>query len=83
MVEHSAIIDILRHKGFGQKWCDWIMKLLNSGVSSVLLNGVPLKIFKCKRGSNKGTPSPMLFVLVANFLQTILNDAHIRVLFIP
>jgi retron-type reverse transcriptase len=76
MVEHSVIIDILKHKGFGEKWCSWIKRLLESGVSSVMLNGVPGNYFKCKRGVRQGDPiSPLLFVMVADFLQSILNDA--------
>jgi hypothetical protein len=41
-----------------------------------MLNGVHGNFFKCKRGVTQGDPlSPLLFVLVADFLQSILNDA--------
>jgi len=40
----------------------------------VLLNGVPGKRFKCKRGVRQGDPlSPLLFVLAADFLQSLIN----------
>lgn len=49
-VEHQVILEMFRHKGFSEKWVKWIEIILSSGSSSVLLNGVPGKSFKCKRG---------------------------------
>lgn len=74
-LEHGMILEILKQKGFGIRWCNWISQILGSATSSVLLNSVPGKSFKCKRGVRQGDPiSSLLFVLAADFLQTILND---------
>lgn len=49
-VEHEAIIQILQAKGFDNTWISWVRNILTTASTSVLLNGVPGKEFKCKRG---------------------------------
>jgi hypothetical protein len=56
-IEHQAILEILQSKGFGQKWIGWIKEILSSTTSSILLNGIPSKVFYCKRGSDRATLS--------------------------
>jgi hypothetical protein len=73
-IERQAILEILRHKCFGDRWTGWIRNILNSGTPSVLLN-VPGKVFHCNRGLRQGDPlSPLLFVFAADLLQTLVND---------
>lgn len=77
LVEHEPILQILKAKGFDEKWINWTRNILSSATSSVLLNGVPGNSFKCKRGVRQGDPlSPLLFVLAADLLQSIVNKAH-------
>jgi hypothetical protein len=73
----------MAHNGFGAKWRSWIESILNSGTSAMLLNGVSGKTFHYKRGVRQGDPlSPLLFVLAADLLQSIINKAtqmgHLR-----
>lgn len=75
-IEYKAIITILQAKGFGQRWIMWMNLLFNSASSAVLLNGVPGKKFYCKKGVRQGDPlSPLLFVIAADLLQSVMNKA--------
>jgi hypothetical protein len=67
---------MMEHLGFPVRWVNWIRNILGSGSSAVLLNGVPGKFFRCKRGVRQGDPlSPLLFVLAAELLQVLINRA--------
>ena len=67
----------MKHLGFDDKWLGWMKSIFASGVSSVLLNGVPGQKFLCKCGVRQGDPlSPLIFVLAADLLQAAINDAY-------
>ena len=61
------MLGIMQHKGFGsQCGLHWMKLAFSSGTPSILLNGVPGKVFHCRLGVRQGDPlSPLLFVLAA------------------
>jgi retron-type reverse transcriptase len=74
-IEHT-ILAMLQKLGFPSRWISWTEEILNSAQSAILLNGVPRKSFQCKRGVRQGDPlSPLVFVLAAELLQHVLNEA--------
>lgn len=74
-MEHQVILEMWKHKGFSERWLNWVKSILSSGTSAVLLNRVPGK--PCILGGvRQGDPlSPLLFVLAADLLQSMMNKA--------
>jgi hypothetical protein len=57
-VDWGALDRILHARGFSDKWCAWIRAILESGRTSVLLNGMPGCCFDCKQGLRQVDPCP-------------------------
>jgi hypothetical protein len=75
-IEHEAILQILKHKGFDDVWIGCMKEVLSSVSFSILLNGVPGKQFICKRGVRQGDIlSPLLYVCGGDLLQSVINDS--------
>jgi hypothetical protein len=55
--------------GFDPLWVSWIVNLTSSALFSILVNGVPFKIFSPSRGIRKGDPLyPFLFIIMVKWL---------------
>jgi hypothetical protein len=55
-IEHEALYMVLRRMGFPELFISWARSLLETGTSAVLVNGVPGRNFRCKRGVRQGDP---------------------------
>ncbi|KAJ0837719.1 putative RNA-directed DNA polymerase [Helianthus annuus] len=76
-VNWKFVVNILHQMGFPPKWCSWIMGILESASSSVLVNGAPTYTFKCEKGMRQGDPlSPFLFLVVMEALSCMMHSAR-------
>ncbi|WVZ93865.1 LOW QUALITY PROTEIN: hypothetical protein U9M48_039818 [Paspalum notatum var. saurae] len=83
-VSWPFLIEVLQHLGFGRRWCILLCLLLSTSTTQVLVNGVPGRpIFHC-RGLRQGDPlSPMLFILVMDVLNSLIQVASSGNLLLP
>jgi len=75
-VSWSFLLEVLRKVGFGQRWRDLICLILSTSSTQILVNGEPGDTIYHRRGLRQGDPlSPMLFILVMDVLNSLVNYA--------
>ena len=78
-VNWRFLLSLLRHLGFSRRCLDWILLILSSASTKVILNGSPGRRICHARGLRQGDPlSPLLFVLVMEGLNALLSLADTR-----
>ncbi|XP_073360681.1 uncharacterized protein [Aegilops tauschii subsp. strangulata] len=70
------LFEVLKAKGFGNKWIKWVSILLQSATTKILVNGVPGRSIAHACGLRQGdSVSPLLFVIAMDALTTIIGKA--------
>lgn len=80
LVEWPFLFAVLRHMGFGPKFCGWVQLLYTKPLAHVVVNGRISADFPLGRRTRQGCPlSPLLFTLVLEPLAAwIRRDPIIR-----
>ncbi|WVZ58923.1 hypothetical protein U9M48_009141, partial [Paspalum notatum var. saurae] len=83
-VSWPFLLEVLQHLGFGRRWCNLLCLLLSTSTTQVLVNGVPGRPILHRRGLRQGDPlSPMLFILVMDVLNSLIQVASSDNLLLP
>ena len=70
------LLETLKARGFGDRWCSWICGLLSSSSSPVIINGELSNPFALGQGVRQGDSlSPTLFILAMDALHGMLQLA--------
>jgi hypothetical protein len=68
---------MMEKKGFGSKWCDWVMRIVRGGKVAIKTNDILGPYFTTHKGVRQGDPfSPLLFNLVADGLACMIKKAQ-------
>jgi len=75
-IKWPFVIQMLKMKGFPDKWCDWVMETMRGGNVGVRVNDEIGPYFKTFKGLRQGDAmSPLLFDIAADALAILMNNA--------
>jgi len=76
-VKWKFLFECLAARGFNNKWCHWIEKVVSRGTVSVKLNNLVGTYMKSFKGVRQGDPvPPLLFNFVADGLSKMIHKAQ-------
>lgn len=82
LVDWSFLLELMQYLRFPRRWCNWIAILLSTASTKIMMNGRPRR--RIARGlRQEDLISPMLFVLVMDVLNLLMQPADNQGLFTP
>lgn len=79
MVNWQFLLSLLGHLGFSRCWLNWVSLMLCTASTKVILNGAPgLTIYHARGLRREDTLSPLLFILIMEVLNALLQLADAR-----
>ena len=68
-VDLGFLLDLLKKRGFGDTWINWIQQITHNGSVGIKINNTESDFFLAGKGLKQGDPiSPLLFNLVVDVL---------------
>lgn len=75
-VDWGFLLDLLKARGFGERWSGWVKTILASSKAKFLINNTQCGYVRYRRGLRQGDPlSPLLFALVVDVLSSMFSRA--------
>lgn len=76
MVDQDFLLELLKAKGFGDRWIGWIESMLVTSKSSILVNGLINGYVGYRRGLRQCDLLSLLrFILTVDVLSTMFSNA--------
>jgi hypothetical protein len=77
LVSWEFLLKLLAHGGFDSKWINWMVSLLHSSSTKIIVNGDLTDHIYHMRGLRQGDPvSSLIFVLVMDCLGRLIDKAQ-------
>jgi exonuclease III len=75
----AFLLEVLKARGFGDRWIKWISSMLGTASTKVIVNGIPGRTIYHAKGLRQGDPSsPLLFVIAMDALSALICKAEER-----
>ena len=69
-------MEVLRARGFEDRWIQWVVALLTTTSTEIIVNGVPGRSISHAQGLRQGDPvSPLIFVIALDALTAVVGKA--------